>query len=153
MKTKYLLFTLCFIAAGLSALAGEAPVTVEKAWVRAVPPGSPATAAYMTITNNTDETLNLTGGSTAIANMVHPMITVKKTVDGKEVSGMELVEKLEIAAGAKAILKPGGDHIMIMEMTSQPSPGSTMELTLQFEPGNHRIELELPVSRTAPVSK
>lgn len=153
MKTNWFLFALLLLAIALPVRAGESPVVIENAWVRAVPPGSPATAAYMTIVNTGDTPLILTGGTAAIAKMVRPMITVKKTVNGKEVIGMELVESLKIPAGGKAILKPGGDHIMIMEMSEHPAPGSTLKLTLRFEPGNLGVELNLPVSRTAPESR
>ena len=143
------------LLASLSALAVEPPITVEGAWLRAVPPGSPATAAYMTITNNGSETLSLTGGLSKIAKIVSPMVTVKRTVDGVEVSGMELVEGLEIPAGGKVVLKPGGDHLMFMEMTEQPAPGSTVVVRLQFKPEDPErdfveIDLELPVSRNEP---
>ena len=139
----FLLFTLVVAR-------GETPVEIENAWVRAVPPGSTATAAYMRIRNPGAAPVVLTKAKVSFAKIVRPMITVRKEVDGKEVSGMEFVEALEIPARGEALLEPGGDHLMFMEMTDIPSPGDIVEVTLIFEPGSDEITIEVPVAKAAP---
>ena len=128
----------------------ETPVEIENAWVRAVPPGSTATAAYMRIRNPKSTPIMLTAAKVSFAEIVRPMITVRKEVDGKEVSGMEFVDALEIPAHGEAILEPGGDHLMFMKMTAVPAAGDITEVTLIFEPGATEVTIEMPVSRTAP---
>jgi copper(I)-binding protein len=140
--------SLCFFV--LSAASAESPVEIENGWVRAVPPGAPATAAYMVIRNLGDAPLELTGGEVSFAETVKPMITLTKEVDGKEVRGMELVDALDIPAHGETLLEPGGDHLMLMKMVRVPAPGEIVEVTLIFEPGAERVTIKLPVSRTAP---
>ena len=126
------------------------PIKVEKAWVRAVPPVAEDTAAYMILTNTGTTPLKLTGGSTPIASMVHTMVTTRKTEDGKEAFGMQIVDGIEIPSGGQAVLAPQGDHLMLMGMTRHPKPGETVRLTLRFDPGAQEITLDLPVSNTGP---
>ncbi len=124
----------------------ENPILIEKAWLRAVPPGSQASAAYMLIRNRGDAPVKLTGAKASFAEMVRPMITIRKEVDGKKVIGMELVDFLEIPARGETLLEPGGDHLMFMNMTAAPAPGETVEVTLIFEPGATEVTIKMPVS-------
>ncbi len=131
-------------------LAGEPPVKITDGWVRAVPPSSSDTAAYMVLTNESGKAVRLTGGSSPIAQMVMPMVTTKKMVDGKEVMGMENVDSLIVPAGGRLMLSPGGDHLMLMTLKEHRKPGEKVKLTLHFEPGGGELTLELPVSMTQP---
>jgi copper(I)-binding protein len=63
---------------------------------------------------------------------------------------MESVEFLEIPSGGFLDLKPGGNHLMIMGLTSHPKEGEHVKLTLRFAPGDLRIDVELPVFRQEP---
>lgn len=128
------------------ASASEPPpiVKVENPRVRAVPRVSTATAAYMKLTNLTDQPIRLVGGRTEIAGVVEPMITTTSAAGAK---GMETVPQLEIPARGTRELKPGGDHLMLMELKSHPVPGKTVKLTLRFEPGPVEITVEAPVFR------
>lgn len=150
MKIIPFLVTLLF-ASTLQAVEPPAvPVKIEHAWIRAVPPGSAATAAYMTLTNTGNVPIRVTSAESPIAPMVHPMVMTDKSVDGRTVKGMEIVESFEIPAGGTRELKPGGDHIMLMEMKEPPAEGTSVKLKLHFQPGDHEVEIEVPVARTAP---
>jgi len=122
-------------------------VKIEDPWIRAVPPGSKATAAFMTIVNNSDKPLTVTGGSTPVAGEVKPMITTKSKVDGHEVMGMEFVESFTVPAGKSRVLEPGADHIMLMQLTEVPKAGTRVLLILETESGGKKdkISLQIPV--------
>ena len=45
---------------------------------------------------------------------------------------MVQVDKVEIPAGGTVEFKPGGYHIMFMDLVSTPATGSTVDLTLVF---------------------
>lgn len=139
-----LCLAMIFAAAGLLA-AGD--VKFEDPWIRAVPPTSKATAAFLTVLNKTDAPVTISGGSCPLAGEVKPMITTKSKVDGREVMGMEFVESFAVAAGKKRVLEPGGDHIMLMKLTSVPKAGSVVPLTLQIESGGKKesVTLNVPV--------
>lgn len=117
---------------------------VEDAWVRAVPPSSKATAAFMTLVNKTDNPVLVTGGTCPIAGEIKPMVTTKQ---GNGVMGMAFVESFSVPAGGKRVLEPGGDHLMLMKLKEVPKAGSTVSLVLETEAGGRKgnIHLELPV--------
>jgi hypothetical protein len=127
------------------ARAGDAlPVKVVDGWVRAVPPSLTDSAAFMRLENTGDAPVRLTGGSSAIAGMAMPMETTRKMVQGVEVLGMRGVDFIEIPAHGERVLKPGGDHLMLMNLTGHPRPGEMVAVTLDFEPGHRKLTVLMP---------
>jgi copper(I)-binding protein len=108
------------------------------------------TAAYMRIKNLSQSPLTLIGASSFIATTIQPMITTRQERNGQEVMGMESVVKLEIPAGGVLELKPGGNHLMIMGLTSHPKEGERVKLTVRFAPGDQRLDVEFPVFKQEP---
>jgi copper(I)-binding protein len=105
-----------------------APV-VSNAWVR-VPagPDQPA-AAYFTITNSTTRADALLGVTSPVATsaMLHQTST-----DGSGMTGMAMVDRLDIPAGATVKFEPGGYHVMMTGVTGATA-GTSIELDLMFE--------------------
>jgi len=132
------------------ALADDLPVKVENAWLQALPPIAEGTAAYMKIRNLGRVPLKLIGASSPIATRIEPMITTRQARNGQEVMGMEAVAELEIPPGATLELKPGGNHLMIMGLISQPKEGEHVKFTVRFAPGDQRLDLEIPVLKQEP---
>jgi len=127
-------------------LAGEAlPVKVEEAWVRAVPASLTDTAAFMRLENTGDTPVRLTGGKSQIAGMAMLMETTRKMAQGAEVLGMKGVDYIEIPPHGERVLKPGGDHLMLMNLTAHPRIGEKVEVILEFEPGHRTVTVEMPV--------
>lgn len=135
------LLCLLLLSSGLMS-AGD--IQIVEPWIRAVPPSSKATAAFMTIVNSSDHPISISGGSSPVAGEVRPMITTKKS-DG--VMGMEFVESFQVPAKGKRVLEPGGDHIMLMKLTEVPKSGATVSMVLTTESGGKigKISLEVPV--------
>ena len=129
------------LSSGLN-FAGD--LKIVDAWIRAVPPSSKATAAYMTIVNTSDSPVLITGGTCQVAGEIKPMITTKQD-DG--VMGMTLAENFSVPAKGKRVLEPGGDHLMLMKLTEVPRAGSTVPLVLTTESGGKQgsIRLDVPV--------
>jgi len=142
-----LLFILCH---PFHAHSEEPSVKVEAAWVQAVPPGAPATAAFMKVVNDSEQAVKISKGSSPAAEKVVPMITTRTEKGGKMVMGMETVEFLEIPANGSIELKPGGDHMMLMGLKEPLKVGATVKLVLEFEDGRPSIELALPIKKSAP---
>ena len=63
---------------------------------------------------------------------------------------MESVDTLEIPPGGVLELKPGGNHLMIMGLTSHPKEGERVKLTVRFAPGDQRLDVEIPVFKQEP---
>lgn len=130
--------------------ADDLPITIENAWLQALPAVAEDTAAYMKIRNPRPTAVKLVGASSPIATRIEPMITTKQVRNGQEILGMETVPELEIPPGATLELKPGGNHLMVMGLTSHPKDGERAKLTLRFAPGDQRLDLEIPVLKQAP---
>lgn len=153
LQTHFHTFSLTLAMAALlggTGFAGEPPVKIEQGWVRAVPPSSSDSVAYMTLVNTSDQPLRLTGGSTPAAEIVMPMVTTKKTMNGQEVIGMKRVDELIIPAHGQLTLSPDGDHLMLMTLKEHPKPGEKVKLTLHFEPGGKEVTTALPVALNKP---
>ncbi|WMJ68314.1 copper chaperone PCu(A)C [Stenotrophomonas sp. 24(2023)] len=139
------LFALCAGAASASA-AEVGCVTVEQGWVRLPPSaGMPMTAGYGLIHNGCAKAVAITGARSArFADVSLHETTI---VDG--VSRMRAVERLPLAPGARAELKPGGLHLMLMEGKGALKEGEAVPLQLQLE-GGGEASATLAVRKAAP---
>jgi periplasmic copper chaperone A len=116
------------VAAAQTVKAG--PLTLAQPWSRATPGGAKVGGGYLTITNAGPAPDRLVGGSFPLASKVevHEM-----RVDG-DVMRMKPVEGgLEIGPGATVELKPGGFHLMFMDLKEPLKEGQTIKGTLVFE--------------------
>lgn len=139
----YLLGMLALISPSVRA---EGPtIEIQNAWIRAVPPGSAATAGYALIRNRGDEAVELTAAESGIAGEVRPMITTRKILNGQEVVGMEFVKTLTIPARSQRVLEPGGDHLMFLQLREIPRIGSEVSVTVRF--GKQTLTLPFAVRK------
>ncbi len=129
-----------------SATALAQSLTVEEARVRAVPPGSPTTAAFMELTNPSETDLALVGGTSPLAGSLELHNHVM--VDG--VMQMRRVEAIPVPAGETVRLAPGGWHLMLFELARTPVEGERVELTLTLDNGE-TLAVEAPVRRVQPM--
>lgn len=127
MQTKQLTTRLAFAAALLLSGLAHAQVSVQDAWVRATVPQQKATGAFMRLTAAQD--MRLVGASSPVAGVteVHEM----KLVDN--VMKMRAIPALDLPAGQAVELKPGGYHIMLLDLKQPVAQGGTVPLTLVFE--------------------
>ena len=112
---------LSFIASAQSAL------TIDGAWVRAMPPTQKMTAAYGTLTNTSEAPITLSGVKSTLGDASLHETTVE---DGQ--SRMRSVSELQLAPGESAELAPGGMHIMLMGLSRAPREGEAIELCLEL---------------------
>ena len=117
-----------FPAARLLVVApGSAPVEVAGAWLRATVPGHSATGGFMTLTAGVP--LRLVGVSTPVAGVaeVHEM-----KMEG-DVMKMRAVPALELPAHQSVELKPGGYHLMLMNLKQPLAAGQHVPVTLSVQ--------------------
>lgn len=136
----------------LLALAGPAAadaVQIEGAWVRAVPPVSPAVAAYFTLVNNTDKTLTLTGGKADFAGMgmLHSMHSSKAGMGS--MGSMQHLMSVTVKPGESTAFLPGKRHLMLMHLKSVPEAGQTVTICLTFR-DHADVCAPFPVRHDAP---
>ncbi|WP_262298724.1 DUF1775 domain-containing protein [Microvirga sesbaniae] len=129
------------LAAAASQVVKAGPLTLEQPWSRATPGAAKVGGGYLRITNTGTTPDRLVGGSFPLASKVevHEM-----RMDG-DVMRMKPVEGgLEIKPGATVELKPGGLHLMFMDLKEPLKEGQTVKGTLVFEKAG-RVEVEYAV--------
>ncbi len=110
----------------LLAAPATAQVTITDAWVRGTVPGQKATGAFMNLTSATDVTLVSASSPAAKVVEIHEM-----TMDGG-VMKMRAVDRLALPAGKPVGLRPGGYHVMLMDITGQLKDGEMVDVSLTF---------------------
>ena len=114
-----------------------AQVTVTEPWVRATVASQMATGAFMTLKSATPA--RLVGASSPVAGVVE----VHEMAMQDNVMRMRAVDALELPAGREVQLKPGGYHVMLMDLTRDLKAGETVPITLVVEQGGTRRTVEV----------
>ena len=117
------------------------PIVVRDAWIREPPPRSPA-AGYLVIENRGGEPVALVAVATEAAERAE--IHVMEHKDDRMT--MRRVEELQIPTGEEVALKPGGTHLMLMELRQPLRDGDEVELVLRFGDGTER-RVQMPVQK------
>ena len=129
------------------AQAGNPNVVIKDAWMRSTVPGQMGTGAFMKITAKAG--MKLVGVSSPVAGVgeVHEM-----KMDG-DIMTMRAMPVLDLPAGKTVELKPGGYHVMLMDLKQPLMKDSKVPLTLMFKDAKgvqSTLELNVPVSAVAP---
>lgn len=135
--------------AGVAQAQTPAPVSAEGAWVRASVPGQKATGAFMRLTAT--EAVRLVGVASPVAGVaeVHEM-----KMEG-DVMKMRAVPGLDLPAGKAVELKPGGYHVMLMDLKQPLEKGVQVPMTLVFKNAQgveSKLDMQAPVSAAAPAA-
>ncbi len=117
-------------------------VTITDPYVRAVPPGQPNSASFMTVTNSGSSDRVLVGGSSPAAKVVE---LHSHTMEGGMMR-MRQVEKIDLPAGKDVSLEPGGLHVMLIGLKQNLTPGENVPLTLKFEDGSE-VTVNAPIRK------
>ena len=128
--------------------AALAQVQVEGAWARVSVQGQKSTGAFMKLTAR--DNTRLVSASTPVAGFaeVHEM-----KLDGDVMKMRAVQGGLELPAGKAVELKPGGYHVMLMDLKAPLSKDAVVPMTLVFRDAKgveSRQEVRVPVALTAP---
>jgi copper(I)-binding protein len=136
MKLKLLAAALVLASGALHAQ----NVEVRDAWARATVQGQKGTGAFMSLTAK--DATQLVGVSSPVAGVaeVHEM-----KMEG-DVMKMRALPLLDLPAGKKVDLKPGGYHIMLMDLKAPLAKDSTVPVTLLFKDAKG-VESKLELKR------
>ncbi|HXX84887.1 MAG TPA: copper chaperone PCu(A)C [Casimicrobiaceae bacterium] len=132
-----------FLVAGGEIAADEyrlQSLRIEHPFARATPPGAKSGGAYLTIVNAGTTAATLAGAASPVAGAVelHQM-----AMDGGMMT-MRAVRALDVPPGGKLELKPGGYHIMLLDLKQPLKVGDKVPLKLSFENlGTIEIALEV----------
>lgn len=138
---------LAAVLIGPTAWAQTAPVQIEGAWARASVQGQMATGAFMRLRAKDGARLLRAESPAAGFTELHEM-----KFDGG-IMKMRAIGALELPAGKTVELKPGGQHIMLMDLKAPLMKGGAAPISLVFEDARGaqtQLDLNLPVHSSAP---
>ena len=115
-------------------------IEVYDAWVRAVPPNMTTTAAYMTLHNHSNMEDALVSVETPVAGVVESHSVEEKN----GVMSMKPVNSIPVQPHGMQELKPGGYHLMLIQLKEVPKIGDKVPMMLNFKHAG-RIEVIVPV--------
>jgi copper(I)-binding protein len=130
----------------LATAAAWAQTTVKDAWVRGTVPQQMATGMFAQITSAKGGRLVSVSSTAAGVVEVHEM-----AMDGN-VMKMRAVPALDLPAGKMVELKPGGYHVMLMDLKQTLKAGDTVTLSLVIEGSDKQretVEVKAPVRAPA----
>jgi copper(I)-binding protein len=118
----------------------NAQVEIENPWSRATAPGAKVGAGYFTIRNKAEKPDRLVGASSAAAARVETHVVEKQG----DVMRMREVKGYEVPAKGSFELKPGGPHLMLVDIRRQLKAGEKVPVVLRFQnAGEVKAELEV----------
>ena len=149
MTFKFLFSSALLASFFAGATAQAQSVHVSDAWVRSTVAGQKGSGAFMNLTASAGT--RLVGVASPLAGVaeVHEM-----KMDG-DVMKMRAVPVLDLPAGQTVQLKPGGYHVMLMDLKQTLPRGSTVPLTLFFKDSKgveSRMDVKLPVAPVSPAA-
>jgi copper(I)-binding protein len=115
---------------------------ITQPWARATPKGADSGAAYMTVTNGGTrvERLSCVSSDASAKCQIHEMTMDNGVMKMRPVEG-----GLAIKPGETVTLKPGGFHMMLVNLKAPLQQGKTIEAMLKVDDGR-TVEVEFPVA-------
>lgn len=127
------LLCLVVLCLGVASAAAEphqvGPIRIESPWARATAPRAPAGAAFVTLVNTGTQDDALVSAASPVARVVELHTHL---MDGG-IMRMRPVDSIAVPAGQAVALKPGGLHIMLIDLNHGLQEGDQVPITLSFE--------------------
>ena len=133
MKKLSLLIAALLMSAGVLAGAADA-ISVESPYVRLAPPNAPATGAFMVIKNSGDKDVKVVKAD----NPASRVTELHTHLNEGGVMKMRPVPAIEVKSKGEAVLKPGGLHVMLIDMKAPMKEGDSVPITLMFDDGSSK---------------
>jgi copper(I)-binding protein len=128
--------TLVLTSLSLSAFAAGVAdqVSVVDPFVRLAPPGSKTTGAFMTIKNAGDKDTQVVSAASTVAKVTE----LHNHINDGGVMRMRQVKEIALPAKGEAQLKPGGYHVMLIDLQQALKEGDHVVITLGFADGSKK---------------
>lgn len=149
MKHLSLLAASLVFSTGVLAAAAD-NVSVADPYVRLAPPNAPATGAFMVIRNNGDKDVKVVKAD----NPASRATELHNHINDGGVMKMRPVAAIEIKPKGEAVLKPGGLHVMLIDLKAPMKEGDVVPITLGFDDGSSKqvdAKVVKPVAAPAPM--
>lgn len=133
---------LLFVLALLFPFLSHAQIRIEKPWARATAPGSQVAGGYMLIRNQGAAADRLVGASSPAAARVEMHVHINEG----GVMKMREVHGYDVPAKGSFELKPGGAHLMFVDIKRPFKEGERVPVKLKFEKAGE-VSAEFHVGR------
>jgi copper(I)-binding protein len=136
------LMALCAAGPVLAADVDVGSIHITQPWARATPKGASSAAGYMTITNNgtAPDRVTCVSSDASAQCQIHSMTMEDGVMKMRPVEG-----GLEIKPGETVTLKPGGFHIMLLDLKHPLDAGQSLKTTLKFDKAG-TVDVSAPVA-------
>ena len=141
---KHFVFAAALMAVSLAA---QAQVKVESAWARPTVAGQMGTGAFMRLTSK--DGARIIGASSAVAGVVE----IHEMAMNGNVMQMRPLKGLDLAPGSTVELKPGGQHMMLMDLKRPLAVGEKIKVELRLETRDKKLvtqPVEIEIRPRAP---
>jgi copper(I)-binding protein len=142
------LFVACWMLSGCGG--GQTAFGASSAWARPTPAGATNGVIYLELSSDVRDALVAVDVPTDIAERaeLHPSdaaggVGHQHGAVGSGTVTMEQVAEVVIEAGATVEFRPGGNHIMLVDLAGPLERGDAFTATLQFSSGR---TLDVPVT-------
>ncbi|GAC1608482.1 MAG: copper chaperone PCu(A)C [Aquirhabdus sp.] len=119
----------------LISVAAHAEVSVKDAWIRATVAPQKSTGAFMQLQSSSD--VQIVDVQTAVAGVAE----IHEMKMDNNIMKMRAIPQLILPAGKAVELKPGGYHVMLMDLKTQIKEGDTVIMTLTVEGKDKKREV------------
>ena len=134
------LLLLCLFSGSLYA---NQALSIENAWIPEAPPGASVMAGFMTIKNDSDQSIDIVAISSPAFKSVE--MHLSKEVNG--IAKMLPQKKLTIPAKQQLVLKSGSYHLMLIKPVKRLTDGQSANL--KFSLSNKKtLDIKIPVKRS-----
>jgi copper(I)-binding protein len=113
---------------------------IEKPWARATVPGAAVGGGYLVIRNNGATGDRLIG----VSSPVSARVEIHEMAMEKDIMRMRQVKGVDVPAKKAVEFKPGGFHLMFIELKAPLKQGEKVPVTLRFEKAGE-VKTEFPV--------
>lgn len=110
-----------------------AEVAVSEPWSRATVPSARTAAVFATVTNSGTQDRAITAATSPACARVELHTHV---IDADGTAAMVPQERIPLPAGAEVLLKPGGLHLMLIDLTAPLVQGQQVEILLTLDDGS-----------------
>ncbi|HWB45863.1 MAG TPA: copper chaperone PCu(A)C [Hyphomicrobiaceae bacterium] len=123
-----------------ASVAPESPIALSNGWAAITPNGATVGAGYVTLTNNTDTPEKLLSVTSPRASHVE----LHEMKMAGAMNSMGKIDSIDIPPHSAVEFRPGGNHLMFIDITAPFKAGETAPITLTFEHAGAQ-NLALPV--------
>lgn len=137
-----LMLAMFFVGASGSVIAQS--VRIDSPWARPTPPSAKVGGAFMIVAGGKEADRIVSASSPAAA-----VVELHTHIMEGGVAKMRAIPVIEVPAHGKVELKPGGLHIMLINLKAPLKVGGTVPIKLRFEKAGE-VDVNVAVTAKAP---